>query len=58
MVDSSQTGPKWRNNYCKGEEPLDDLRNEIANVGMPEMDPVYGVDGPLVKIWKDASIEM
>jgi uncharacterized protein YjlB len=24
----------------------------IARVPMPEMDPVYGVDGPLVRLWK------
>ncbi|KAH7085196.1 hypothetical protein BKA63DRAFT_13130 [Paraphoma chrysanthemicola] len=49
-----RTNPKWRNNYCKGEEPLEDLKKEIANVEMPEADPVYGIDGPLVRIWKAA----
>jgi uncharacterized protein YjlB len=57
-VDSTQTGPKWRNNYCKGEESLDDLRKEIAEVGIPDSDPVYGVNGPLVKIWKTAAGEV
>jgi uncharacterized protein YjlB len=49
-----QTGPKWRNNFCKGEEPIDDLNSEIARVGIPEADPVYGIDGPLIRIWKAA----
>jgi uncharacterized protein YjlB len=49
-----QTGPKWRNNYCKGEESIDELKSEIARVGIPAKDPVYGADGPLVRIWKAA----
>ena len=52
--DKVQTGPKWRNNYCKGEESLESLREEIAHVAIPESDPVYGVEGPLVRIWKAA----
>jgi uncharacterized protein YjlB len=55
VVDAAQSGPKWRNNYCKGEEPIDDLKDEIAHVAMPDEDPVYGTDGPLVRIWKAAS---
>jgi uncharacterized protein YjlB len=27
-------------------------RENVANVGLPESDPVYGVDGPLIKIWR------
>ncbi|KAH8730025.1 hypothetical protein GQ44DRAFT_473261 [Phaeosphaeriaceae sp. PMI808] len=49
-----KTNPKWRNNFCKGEEPLEDLKNEIAHVAMPDADPVYGADGPLVRIWRTA----
>jgi uncharacterized protein YjlB len=39
--------------YCKGEEEMEDLKREISEVGMPEQDPVYGADGPLVRIWKE-----
>ncbi|OAK96063.1 hypothetical protein IQ06DRAFT_297547 [Phaeosphaeriaceae sp. SRC1lsM3a] len=49
-----ETGPKWRNNYCKGEESLEDLKTEIARVEIPQADPVYGIGGPLVRIWKTA----
>lgn len=54
VADLVQTGPKWRNNYCKGEEPMEDLESEIARVEIPEADPVYGIGGPLVRIWKTA----
>jgi uncharacterized protein YjlB len=37
--------------YCKGEEEMNELKREISEVGMPEQDPVCGVDGPLVRIW-------
>ena len=30
------------------------LEDEIRAVIMPEYDPVYGKDGPLVTIWKKA----
>jgi uncharacterized protein YjlB len=30
------------------------LEKEIAGVEMPNEDPVYGVDGPLVRIWRAA----
>jgi len=55
-VDIPQAGPKWRNNFCKGEEPIEDLKKEIANVDIPGEDPVYGLDGPLVRIWKAAQV--
>lgn len=34
---------------------METLRAEIRKVEIPEHDPVYGLDGPLVKIWKQAS---
>jgi uncharacterized protein YjlB len=51
-ADVRQTGPKWRNLYCKGEEEMENLKKEIGEVNMPEQDPVYGENGPLVRIWK------
>lgn len=41
--------PKWRNEY--GKQPVDGFRPTIRAVGMPEADPVYGVDGPLMQLW-------
>ncbi|KAH4067028.1 hypothetical protein HBH70_067570 [Parastagonospora nodorum] len=49
-----ETAPKWRNLYCRGEEEIENLKKEIRAVGVPEQDPVYGVDGPLVRIWREA----
>lgn len=51
-----QEAPKWRNEY--GKRMLDDndaLFEEIAAVPAPRQDPVYGVNGPLPRIW-DAAI--
>lgn len=39
--------------YCRGEEEVENLKKEIRAVGVPEQDPVYGVDGPLVRIWRE-----
>lgn len=37
---------------------MDLLREEIERVDIPGHDPVYGLDGPLVNIWKQASLQM
>ncbi|KAJ5211917.1 uncharacterized protein N7498_003563 [Penicillium cinerascens] len=50
-----EAAPKWRNNYCRGNEDMETLREEIAGVDIPQHDPVYGLDGPLVDIWNEAS---
>lgn len=50
-----QEAPKWRNEYGKrllGNS--DALFEEIAAVAVPRQDPVYGIDGPLVRIWDGA----
>ncbi|KAF2820159.1 hypothetical protein CC86DRAFT_117738 [Ophiobolus disseminans] len=44
--------PRWRNNFCKGEESLDKLIEEINRVEVPDSDPVFGLNGPLPQIWK------
>jgi uncharacterized protein YjlB len=31
------------------------LREEIESVDTPDHDPVYGLNGPLVEIWNQAS---
>ena len=43
-------GQSWDMNYGKpGERPQAD--QNITKVPLPESDPVYGIDGPLVKSW-------
>ncbi|KAF2843159.1 hypothetical protein M501DRAFT_994015 [Patellaria atrata CBS 101060] len=49
-----ETAPKWRNNWCKGEEDMRSLATEIDNVEIPAHDPVFGENGPLVEIWRKA----
>ncbi|KAJ5084917.1 hypothetical protein NUU61_009496 [Penicillium alfredii] len=50
-----EAAPKWRNNFCKGKEDMHLLVEEITSVAVPEDDPVYGKDGPLVTLWQQAS---
>ncbi|KAL4906963.1 hypothetical protein BDW74DRAFT_176560 [Aspergillus multicolor] len=44
--------PRWRNEM--GSKPIDlaVLRDETKAVAMPEADPVYGVEGPLMQLWR------
>lgn len=46
-----QEAPKWRNNWCEGNEDMNKLIEEIKQVKIPTHDPVYGKDGPLVRLW-------
>lgn len=46
--------PKWRNEY--GKNPVTGFRSTIREVGMPEADPVYGVDGPLMRLWHEETL--
>ncbi|OCK77354.1 hypothetical protein K432DRAFT_428070 [Lepidopterella palustris CBS 459.81] len=50
--------PKWDNNFCKADagETAEKARN-ACSVPIPQYDPVYGKDGPLVGIWKKAAAE-
>ncbi|KAL4807966.1 hypothetical protein BDV18DRAFT_110299 [Aspergillus unguis] len=43
--------PRWRNEFGKKRIGSQGFRDEIGNVGFPEEDPVYGKDGPLMKLW-------
>ncbi|PKY01820.1 hypothetical protein P168DRAFT_292877 [Aspergillus campestris IBT 28561] len=47
--------PRWRNDFCKGTEAMDKLEEDIRKVIIPDHDPVYGLDGPLVVLWREAS---
>lgn len=46
-----QSCPRWRNEFGKKKINGNTFRDEIANVGHPEEDPVYGREGPLIKLW-------
>ncbi|KAI9842081.1 MAG: hypothetical protein M1837_007506 [Sclerophora amabilis] len=47
--------PKYDNNFCKA-GPDETIEKALAcsDVPVPESDPVFGLGGPLVGIWKDA----
>ncbi|GME45579.1 hypothetical protein GTA08_BOTSDO04745 [Neofusicoccum parvum] len=50
--------PKWRNEWGKREVGEGDpLFDEIKAVPVPECDPVWGRNGPLLKIWKGVSMQ-
>ncbi|KAL4969942.1 cupin domain-containing protein [Aspergillus stella-maris] len=44
--------PRWRNEMGSKSIDLASLRKETENVSMPEADPVYGVGGPLMQLWR------
>ncbi|KAL4921394.1 hypothetical protein BDW62DRAFT_208393 [Aspergillus aurantiobrunneus] len=43
--------PRWRNEFGKSRIDKTSFRDEIASVGYPEEDPVYGKDGPMMQLW-------
>ncbi|KAG8406567.1 hypothetical protein J3459_018651 [Metarhizium acridum] len=46
--------PWWVNEH--GQNPATHFRSTIRAVEMPEEDPVYGKDGPLLKLWHPQSL--
>jgi len=51
-----QGSPHWDNNFCKaGPEETEEKAQTAKKVPIPEWDPVYGRDGPLVRIWREAA---
>ena len=45
-------------NYCKQTpEKTKELAERCAAVPMPGLDPLYGEDGPLPRLWKQAAGE-
>jgi hypothetical protein len=52
-----QGSPKWDNNFCKADpEETHQKALNAQKVPLPAEDPIYGIDGPLVRIWKEAMI--
>ncbi|KXJ91656.1 hypothetical protein Micbo1qcDRAFT_223794 [Microdochium bolleyi] len=41
--------PKWTNEV--GDNPAHSFKETVRRVGFPEEDPVYGIDGPLMRLW-------
>ncbi|KAI5359437.1 hypothetical protein Slin14017_G103390 [Septoria linicola] len=45
--------PHWDNNYCKAGSSETEAKKQAAEqVPLPDYDPIYGLDGPLPKIWR------
>ncbi|KAF2093368.1 hypothetical protein NA57DRAFT_61494 [Rhizodiscina lignyota] len=48
--------PKWDNNWCKaGPEETESKAQNARSVPIPQCDPLYGSDGPLVNLWTKAA---
>ncbi|OHE98471.1 hypothetical protein CORC01_06262 [Colletotrichum orchidophilum] len=48
-IHTIQGCPRWVNEM--GKKPAGTFGSVIRDVGMPEQDPVYGTDGPLMRLW-------
>ncbi|KAK4989423.1 hypothetical protein LTR66_007073 [Elasticomyces elasticus] len=48
--------PHWDNNFCQADagETAEKARN-ARGVPVPDHDPIFGLDGPLVEIWRKAA---
>ncbi|KAK0642690.1 Uncharacterized protein DIS24_g8787 [Lasiodiplodia hormozganensis] len=48
-------GSRWDINWAKDTpEKTSELAKKCASVPIPEKDPLYGLGGPLTKLWRDA----
>lgn len=55
LIDETQGSPQWVNKF--GKKPVDHIamRKMTRGIPVPNGDPVYGVDGPLAKLWNEAT---
>ncbi|GAB7343370.1 hypothetical protein MBLNU457_1410t1 [Dothideomycetes sp. NU457] len=54
----AKDSPHWDNNFCKASETETAQKAIDAHaVPIPDYDPVYGLDGPLVQLWRKAAQE-
>lgn len=50
--------PRYDNNFCKAsEEETKEKARAAKGVPIPASDPIFGADGPLIKIWQNAANE-
>lgn len=57
-ADYLKGSPRWDNNWGKaGAEETNQKAANAKAVPVPELDPIFGADGPLVKIWKQAVVK-
>lgn len=50
-----QDQPKWQSVWCDDSSETAQRAKETLHVPLPSIDPLYGSDGHLVKIWADVS---
>lgn len=50
-----QDQPKWQSVWCDDSSETAQRAKETLHVPLPSIDPLYGPDGHLVKIWADVS---
>lgn len=56
ILTSVQGSPHWDNNFCKADAQETAEKAKVAsNIPIPDCDPIYGRNGPLVDIWKKAA---
>ncbi len=57
MLIVTKGSPHYDNNFCKGGEEETSLKAANAKaVPIPESDPIFGVGGPLIEIWRKALV--
>ncbi|KAH6682851.1 hypothetical protein B0J14DRAFT_133085 [Halenospora varia] len=50
--------PHWDNNFCKSnKEETQEKEANARAVPIPDSDPIFGIGGPLVGIWKAAATQ-
>ena len=51
FVGGYPNGADWNLHFCLKKEDSQTILAEIANIPLPENDPVFGDDGPLFEFW-------